>query len=40
MFNSSFMDHGDGALFMILTALISGASWKNSDQPTEDIQPT
>lgn len=40
MFNSSFMDHGDGTLFMILTALISGTSWNNSGQPNEDIQPT
>lgn len=39
MFNSSFMDHGDGALFMILTALIAGTSWTegnhlNSNQLT------
>lgn len=28
MFNSSFMDHGDGTLFMILTALVIGTPWQ------------
>jgi O-antigen ligase len=28
MFNSSFMDHGDGTLFMILTALVVGTPWQ------------
>lgn len=28
LFNSSFMDHGDGALFMILIALFCGTAWK------------
>jgi len=27
LFNSSFMDHGDGALFMILIALFCGSPW-------------
>lgn len=27
LFNSSFMDHGDGALFMILIALFCGTPW-------------
>lgn len=31
MFNSSFMDHGDGTLFMILTALIAGTSWASNN---------
>ena len=31
MFNSSFMDHGDGALFMILIALVTGSTWKTAN---------
>ncbi len=30
-FNSSFLDHGDGTLFMILSALIAGKKW---DEPS------
>jgi len=33
-FNSSFLDHGDGTLFMILSALIAGKKWdESSDAP-------
>jgi len=34
-FNSSFLDHGDGTLFMILSALIAGKRWdETSDAPS------
>ena len=32
LFNSSFLDHGDGTFFMILTALIAGNKWGNASQ--------
>ncbi|MDO6514985.1 O-antigen ligase [Neptuniibacter sp. 2_MG-2023] len=38
MFNSSFMDHGDGTLFMILAALIAGIPWKTEPKDTEEPQ--
>ena len=32
LFNSSFLDHGDGTFFMILTALIAGKKWENTSK--------